>query len=292
MHLRLLTHAYSTNRPFIIVVVVIIIIVLIVLIVIVMLILTSLPVARLKVLSSERTLHTAKALRTRLSQRHTSTPHIADLGRSTSIARTVWTLDRHLTLVGVELANDAVVPLHSFRDLVPESGVQRSVGWPACLSTIGLTGAVLDLVGWAVAGQVGEAVDIGVESIGIVDLEVSGVDLVHSVARVEIGQWRDGWADPGIGEGIAGRLLSSIVRVENLDLYGSGNAPGRSCALFRTYLIFVGVAKEDVGNDVRAVAVHNLVEQIGRVWQWVGTVPSRKHVCNNPDSLAYNLSAL
>jgi len=55
----------------------------------------------------------------------------------------------------------------------------------------------------------------------------------------------------------------------------------------RKYLILVSVTEKDVGNDMRAVAVDDLVEQVGRIWQRVSTIPSGQYVGYNPDSLAY-----
>jgi hypothetical protein len=42
-------------------------------------------------------------------------------------------------------------------------------------------------------------------------------------------------------------------------------------------LVFVCVSKEDVGNDVRRVAVDDLVEQVCGVGQRIRAIPSRKH---------------
>ena len=51
--------------------------------------------------------------------------------------------------------------------------------------------------------------------VGVVDLEVARVDLVHAEARVEISQGRDAGADPGDGLGKLGGLGGAVVGVED-----------------------------------------------------------------------------
>jgi len=52
------------------------------------------------------------------------------------------------------------------------------------------------------------------------------------------------------------------------------------------YLVLVGMTEKDVGDDIRAVAVDDLVEQICRVRQRVGTIPAGQYVSYDPDSFA------
>jgi len=155
---------------------------------------------------------------TKLSQSNTTTTNVADLGLGTRIIGTIRTLHRHLTLVCIELADDAVICLHGLGDLVPERSVQWRICGPVGLSTVCITSVVLDLVSWTGTGEVWKGVDVCVESVGIVDLKVAFIDFVHSVTRVEIGQWSDGWSNPGVGESITARHIRAVVCIEYFDL--------------------------------------------------------------------------
>ena len=57
-------------------------------------------------------------------------------------------------------------------------------------------------------------------------------------------------------------------------------------------LVFVRVAEEDVGDDVRRVARDDLVEVVGRVRDRVRPVPAREHVAEDPDALAFVFGVL
>ena len=57
-------------------------------------------------------------------------------------------------------------------------------------------------------------------------------------------------------------------------------------------LILVGVAEEDVGDDVWAVAVDDLVEEIGWIGNGVGPVPACEDVAQDPHTLASVLGGL
>jgi hypothetical protein len=50
-------------------------------------------------------------------------------------------------------------------------------------------------------------------------------------------------------------------------------------------LVFVGVAKEDIGDDVRGIASDDLVEIVGGVRDRVGAIPAREDVAKDPDAL-------
>lgn len=85
---------------------------------------------------------------------------------------------------------------HRFRNTMPVGGIQWCICRPA--DGIGVSSAVLESEDWAMSSAVkgGEGVDVAVEGVGIVDAEVASVNLVHAVAGVEVGERRDGWADP------------------------------------------------------------------------------------------------
>ena len=46
----------------------------------------------------------------------------------------------------------------------------------------------------------------------------------------------------------------------------------------------MGVAEKDAGDDVRRVAGDDLVEEVGRVGDGVGTVPAGEDVAKHPDA--------
>ena len=117
----------------------------------------------------------------------------------------------------------------------------------------------------AVEGREGR--DVGVPGIGLVDFERAGVDFVHAEAAVKICQWGYGGADPAGGLGVGGCALRAVLGVVDHDL------------------VFVGVAEEDIGNDVGRVAIHDLVEEVGGVIQGVRTIPAGQDVSDDPNSL-------
>jgi hypothetical protein len=51
-------------------------------------------------------------------------------------------------------------------------------------------------------------------------------------------------------------------------------------------LVFMGVAEEDIGDDMRGIASDDLVEIVGGVREWVRAVPARENVAEDPDALA------
>lgn len=58
---------------------------------------------------------------------------------------------------------------------MPESSIERCSGWPIGGWTICLASVVLKLVSWTSLGTVDcrEGVDVGVESVSLVDVEVA-----------------------------------------------------------------------------------------------------------------------
>ena len=46
------------------------------------------------------------------------------------------------------------------------------------------------------------------------------------------------------------------------------------------------MAKEDIRDDVRRVAIHYLIKQVGWVVERIGSVPARENVAHDPDPLA------
>ena len=205
----------------------------------------------------ERTLHTPIPLGTTPPQRRTATSHITNLRPLTLHIRTIRTLHTTLPLKSIELLHQRDIPLHRLRHRVPIRRVEWGVGGPAG-DIVGVAGGVFELVNGTGRGgvEVGEGGDVRVPSVGVVDFEVAGVDFVHSEAAVEIRQGGYAGADPAGGEGIGARLLGAVVGVVDHDF------------------VFVRVPEEDVGDYVWGVAVDDLVEEVGGVWEWVGAVPA------------------
>lgn len=134
---------------------------------------------------------------------------------------------------------------------MPERRIQRRVRRPPRRLPIHLPRAILELERRARRRQLGELRHVGVEGVGVVDVEGGGVDAVEAVAAVEVCEGRDGGPDPGGGEGGGGRLRGAVRGVEDGEL------------------VFVGVAEKDVCDDVRGVAVDDLVEEVGGIGEGV-----------------------
>lgn len=211
-------------------------------------------------LGAKRTLHTAISLHTLLAESYAATPHVTNLGCRARRARTVRTLDAALALQGVESANQADVLLHSLGHGVPERSVQRCVRRPFSRRTISRARAVLEFESGSRAVQLRERRDVRVESVRIVDVEAASVDLVQPETGVEVRERRDTGAYPTGRERIRSRLSGTVVGVVDHEL------------------VFVCVAEEDVGDNVRAVALDDLVEEVGWVWERVAAVPAREDV--------------
>lgn len=65
---------------------------------------------------------------------------------------------------------------------------------------------------------------------------------------------------------------------------GVGGLGGGVVGVVEHDLIFVGVAKEDPGDDVGRESIDNLVEEVGGVGERVGTVPAGEDVGEDPDA--------
>jgi hypothetical protein len=46
------------------------------------------------------------------------------------------------------------------------------------------------------------------------------------------------------------------------------------------------MAEKSICNDMRTVAINNLIEKIARVNEWIRAIPTSQDVGNEPDSLA------
>ena len=190
----------------------------------------------------ENTLYAPIPLRTAPPQRCTPTPHIANLRLLARRTRAIWRLDAAFPLERIELFHETDIVLHSLCHCVPVCGIQGRCSRP--IDVVSVACGVLVLVRWTSGGdvEVREGRDVGIPGVGIVDLEGAGVNFVHSEAAVEVCQGRDAGADPAWGESVFAGALGSVVCVVDHDF------------------VFVGVAKEDIGNYVGRVAVNDLVE--------------------------------
>ena len=174
--------------------------------------------------------------RTTSAQRSTPAAHVADLGLGTGLASTIGRLDTRFALVGVLDADQGVVGLHGLGHFC--ATMSRSAGprgRPAADDGVGVAGRVFELVHGPGDGGVEfrEGVDVGVEGVGVHDVEGVCVDFIHAEARVEVGERGHGRADPASGEGVSRVLHGAVERVVDHEL------------------VFVGVAEEYVGDDVR-----------------------------------------
>ncbi len=229
-------------------------------------------------------------MRTLFAQSHASTSHVTNLSFGTSSARTVWCLDTHLAVESVEHADKSMIGRHGFCDLVPVGCIERRVLWPA--DRVRVPSGILKVPDWSrLIGVDGtKGADVGVISVGIVDREVTCIDLVHAVSAVEVGQRCDARPNPANIQGMSCILNSAIVGIVDHEL------------------IFMGMPKEDAGNDMRRIAVDDLVEEILSCWSvaWVPklelltcgvgnrirSIPAGQNVSNDPDSLAFVLCIL
>lgn len=230
----------------------------------------------LKIDSAEGALHATKALRAFSTQGHAAAPHVADFGFVAGCVGAVRAHHTGLALEGVVDLHQGAVVLHSFGDPVPEGGVERRMRGPVGGCTIGITSGVLVLPYWAVLldREGSKGGDIRIESVGLVDIEAACVDLVQAVAGVEVSQRSHGGTNPSRGQGIGGILDGTVVGIVDHKL------------------VLMRMAKEDVGNNVWAVTIDNLVKEVGRVRQRVAPIPAGKNVTHDPDTLACILGAL
>ena len=139
---------------------------------------------------------------------------------------------------------------------MPERCIQRRIFRPIRRRAVGVAGAVFELEDRAVRVQRWEGVHVRVEGVGVVDVEGACVDLVEAEAAVEICQRGDAGADPPWCQCCVKGLDAAVVGVVD------------------HLLVLVRVAEEDVGDDVRGVAVYDLVEEVCWVGEGVCPVPA------------------
>ena len=137
-----------------------------------------------------------------------------------------------------------MVRQHRLGDLVPIRRIQGSICRPT--NGVSLTGRVLDLEGWTTLCGVKarEGIDIGVVRVCIIDVEIAGVDQIHPIPRVQIGQRSDARANPASGKSMSSILDCTVVGI-----------------IYHEF-IFVSVAEENVGNHMWRVPVNDLIEEI------------------------------
>ena len=204
----------------------------------------------------------------------TPAPHIANLRLCTCLIGAIRRHHTTLAFKSIELGHQADVLLHGFGDRMPIRSIERSIIGPSDL--ISFPGRVLDLVRGSRGGsiEIRKAGDVGVPSVSVVDVEGAGIDLVHAEAAVQVRERCYAGADPAGCQGVGGGDVAGGVGVVDHEL------------------VLVRVAEEDVGDHVRRVSIDDLIEQIRRVWEWVGSVPACKDVANDPNSLACILGSL
>lgn len=140
------------------------------------------------------------------------------------------------------------VVLHGFGDLMPERRVERSGCGPVGLRAVDVARGVLVFVGRTCSVQARKGRDVGVVCVGFVDIEVARVDFVEAEPGIQVGERCDARPDPAGCEGVTCGLDGAVVGVVYHEL------------------VLVGVAKEDVCDDMRGVSLNDLIEQIGGVW--------------------------
>ena len=197
---------------------------------------------------------------TRLRDGRTPTPHITNLGLLTFLGITGGSLIGLPPLVRVMQIHEVDIPFHGLGDAVPKVCVQRRLRIPPTFDKgcIGVPRGVLEFVPWTGLGGIQLVVggDIAEEVVGIVHAEIARVDLVQSETAVHVGHGRDAGTDPARHE----------RRVGGLDARVAGVVDGE--------LVLVGVAEEDVGDDMRRVPVHDLVKEVARVGHRDVSVPA------------------
>ena len=164
-----------------------------------------------------------------------------------------------------------VIGLHRLGHFVPVRRIQWSGGRPAADHRIRVTSRVFELVYrpancWV---KLRERTHVREKSVCLHNIEGIRVDLVHAEAGVDIRERRDRGANPAGHEGM-GRVLDRAVE-----------------GVVDHELVFVSVAEEDVGDDVRGIAGDDLIEVVGGIGEGVGAVPAREDVAEDPDALAF-----
>lgn len=206
-------------------------------------------------------------LRAVISQPTATAPHIADLSLLARGDGAVGAFHAHLALVRIVQTDETQVLLHSLGDTVPESGVERCIFVPPGARTVGVASGIFKAVGRTTVVKAGVVRDIAVESVCLVDVEVARVDLVKAEAAVHVGHGCHAGHDPAASQRSIGVLDTAVVGIVHHEL------------------VLVIVAPECIGNHMRRVPVHDLVEQVGRVGQWVVSVPAAENMAHDPDPL-------
>lgn len=141
--------------------------------------------------------------------------------------------------------------------LVPPSG--RAIRFPC---------RIFELIYRSRLRERAEVRHVAEEGVCFVDVEIPCIHFVQSEAAVKICQRGYAGSNPASGQSIFGILNCAVVRVVYHEL------------------IFMRVAEEYVCNNMRGVAVYNLVEEIRGIRERVGTIPSRENMANKPNTLA------
>lgn len=164
-----------------------------------------------------------------------------------------------------------VIGLHRLGHFVPVRRIQWSGGRPAADHRIRVTSRVFELEYWPANRRVKlrERIHVREESVCFHDIEGIRVDLVHAEAGVDVRERRDRGANPA-GRESMGEVLDRAVE-----------------GVVDHELVFVGVAEEDIGDDMRGIAGDDLIEVVGGVGERVGAVPASEDVAEDPDALAF-----
>ena len=114
---------------------------------------------------------------------------------------------------------------------MPESSIQRRIFWPFDRIAVSGTGRVFEFPCQPTLGHVqGSALaDVCSEGVGVVDVEVAGVDFVEAPCWVVASQGREGRHDPGGNEGVLRGLLGAVVAVVDAQLVGVRVAEEDGC---------------------------------------------------------------
>lgn len=74
-------------------------------------------------------------------------------------------------------------------------------------------------------------------------------------------------------------LLEAIVRLFTTDLEDANES---LLGVVDHHLVFVSMTPEGISNDMWRVSVDDLVEVVGRVREWVASIPATKDMTNDP----------
>lgn len=127
---------------------------------------------------------------------------------------------------------------------MPIGGIERCISGPS--DRICLSGRILVFEDWSGLASIDRAkgTDIGIEGMSLVYIEVTSINFIHAIARIEICQWCDARTDPTNSLCVGSVEGSTVVGIVDHKL------------------IFVGMAKEYSSNNVRGISIDDLVEKI------------------------------